>query len=173
MSLLEFGGMEPRVAADSWVAENATLVGNVVVGPGASIWYGAVLRGDNAPIVVGAKTNVQDLCLLHGELGNPVTVGQCCTIGHRATLHGCIVGDLSLIGMGAIVLDGAKIGSNCVIGAGTLILAGAVIPDNSLVVGHPGRVVRELPPSQAAEHLRKAGEYVSKWRPQPQENGAA
>src|SRR5690606_14143710 len=124
-----------------FVAPNAVLVGDVVLGPEVGVWFGVVARGDNERIAIGARSNVQENCVLHTDMGFPLTIGENCTIGHSAILHGCTIGDNSLIGMGATVLNGAKIGKNCLIGANALVTEGKEIPDNSLVVGAPRKVV--------------------------------
>ena len=134
----------PDIAPDAWVADDANLIGRVVIGAMASVWFGATLRGDNEEIRVGAGSNVQESSVLHTDIGYPLTIGANCTIGHRAMLHGCSIGDGSLIGMGATVLNGARIGRGCLIGACALITEGKDIPDGSLVMGAPGRVVRLL-----------------------------
>lgn len=164
MPICEFGGMTPCVPDDVWVAPTAILSGDVWLARGVSVWHGAVLRGDNGPISIGEGSNVQDLCLLHAALGQRTAVGRSCSIGHGALLHGCRIGDYCLIGMGAILLDGADIGRNCRIGAGTLILAGTVIPDNSLVVGQPARIIRQLSATAADEQRAEAFAYEQKWR---------
>lgn len=138
------GELTPDIADDCWVAPDAVLIGAVVLQDTASIWFGAVLRGDNEQILVGQGSNVQEHCVLHTDMGFPLVIGAGCTIGHKAMLHGCIIGDNSLIGMGATVLNGARIGKNCLIGAGALITEGKEIPDGSLVVGSPGKIVRQL-----------------------------
>ncbi|MGE4611526.1 MAG: gamma carbonic anhydrase family protein [Paracoccaceae bacterium] len=129
---------------DYWVAPTAVLVGDILMESGSSIWFGAVARGDNERISIGRGSNVQENSVMHTDMGYPLTIGKDCTIGHRAMLHGCTVGDNSLIGMGATVLNGAIIGKNCLIGAGALITEGKTIPDGSIVMGAPGKVVREL-----------------------------
>jgi len=164
MPVYVYNGHEPDFAdrATNWIAPDATLIGKVVIGESASFWFGAVLRGDNEPITVGAKTNVQEHTIMHTDIGFPLTIGRGCTIGHRAILHGCIIGDNTLIGMGAIILNGAKIGSNCLIGAGALVTEGKEFPDNSLIVGSPARVIRELD-SATIEKLKASAEhYVEK-----------
>jgi carbonic anhydrase/acetyltransferase-like protein (isoleucine patch superfamily) len=148
---------------DWWIAPNATLIGGIVLHDEASVWFNAVLRGDNETITVGARSNVQDGCVFHTDMGFPLTIGANCTIGHKAILHGCTIRDNVLVGMGATVLNGAVIGSNCIIGANALIAEGKVIPDNSLVVGVPGKVVRTLPDS-AAGITKSADGYVRNWR---------
>lgn len=145
-------GLTPEIGPNAWIADTAVLIGRVVVEADASIWFGAVLRGDNEEIRVGQRSNVQENSVLHTDMGYPLTIGAQCTIGHKAMLHGCMIGDGSLIGMGAKVLNGARIGRGCLIGAGALITEGKEIPDGSLVMGAPGRVVRVLD-SEAQERL--------------------
>jgi carbonic anhydrase/acetyltransferase-like protein (isoleucine patch superfamily) len=135
---------------DYWVAPDANVIGKVILGEGANIWFGATLRGDNEAIEVGAGSNIQENCVLHTDMGYPLVIGAGCTIGHKAMLHGCVIGENSLIGMGATVLNGARIGKNCLIGAGALITEGKEIPDGSLVMGAPGKVVRMLTEAQIA-----------------------
>ena len=146
MTIYDLDGVTPTLPSDDdfWIAPDANVIGNVVLETATSIWFGATLRGDNDPIVVGAGTNVQENAVLHTDLGFPLTIGKNCTIGHKAMLHGCTIGDESLIGMGATVLNGATIGRNCLIGAGALLPEGKTIPDGSLVMGMPGKVVRTL-----------------------------
>jgi len=141
-----------------WIAPNATVIGNVHIGINVGIWFGAVLRGDNEPITIGDDTNIQEDCVFHTDPGFPVEIGKGCTIGHKAMVHGCIIGDNSLVGMGATILNGTKIGNNCLIGAGALIPEGKEIPDNSLVVGMPGKVIRELDEG-AVEGLRNSARH--------------
>lgn len=143
----------PELAEGAWVAPDANVIGRVKLGAGASVWFGATLRGDNEWITVGAGSNIQEASVLHTDMGYPLSIGRDCTIGHNVILHGCTIGDESLIGMGATVLNGARIGRNCLIGAGALITEGKEIPDGSLVMGSPGRVVRELD-AQAIDRLR-------------------
>ena len=147
-----------------WIAPGAHVIGNVVIGEGVSIWFGAVVRGDNEPIVLAEGSNVQDNFVLHTDPGFPLRIGRECTIGHGAIVHGCIVGDRSLIGMGATVLNGAEIGRDCLVGAGTLITEGIRIPDRSLVLGVPGRVVRELTADQVADLDQAARHYRARIR---------
>lgn len=147
-----------------WVAPDATLIGKVIMEEDASIWWKSVLRGDNEPIRLGARSNIQDGCVLHTDPGYPLVIGADCTIGHRAILHGCIIGENSLIGMGATLLNGAKIGRNCIIGANALIPEGKEIPDNSLVVGMPGKVIRQLDDAAASGLAKSAAGYVANWR---------
>ena len=149
---------------DFWVAPDANVIGKIHLNTGASVWFGATLRGDNEWIDIGAGSNVQENSVLHTDIGFPLTIGRNCTIGHKAILHGCIIGDQSLIGMGAIVLNGAQIGRNCLIGAGALITEGKIIPDNSLVVGAPGKVVRSLTEAEIEGLLASATGYQTNMR---------
>lgn len=155
----ELDGIAPDIAADAWIAPDAQIIGRVVIEPGASIWWGAVLRGDNEEIRIGRGSNVQDLCCLHTDPGFPLTIGANVTVGHRAMLHGCTIGDASLIGMGATVLNGAKIGTGSLIGASALVSEGKDIPDRVLVMGAPGRVVREIDEAQYQGLLGSAARY--------------
>ena len=144
MTLYALDGTAPTIGPDTWVAPDANVIGNVTLHEAASIWFGCTLRGDNEEIVIGAGTNVQENTVMHTDIGFPLTIGAGCTIGHKAMLHGCTLGENTLIGMGATVLNGARIGKNCLIGAGALITEGKEIPDGSLVMGAPGKVMREL-----------------------------
>jgi carbonic anhydrase/acetyltransferase-like protein (isoleucine patch superfamily) len=155
-----------KIHEDTFVAPSADVVGEVTVGAGSSIWYQAVLRGDMAPITIGEHSNIQDGCLLHVANGFPLQVGNYVTVGHGAILHGCTVEDGVLIGMGAIVLDGAVIGEGSIIGAGALVPEGKVIPPRSLVVGVPGKVIRELDDTKAAGLITHAKNYEELWRKQ-------
>ena len=152
-------GIAPEIAEDAWVAPGAHLIGKVVLEAGASVWFGAVLRGDNEEIRVGAGSNVQENVVCHTDMGFPLVIGANCTIGHKAMLHGCTIGEGSLIGMGATVLNGAKIGRGCLIGAGALVTEGKEIPDGSLVMGAPGKVVRTLDEAGQERLLRSAAGY--------------
>jgi len=166
MSLYSLDGHAPQipVRGDVWVAPDANLIGRVMLGEGASVWFGATLRGDNEPIVIGDGTNVQENTVMHTDMGFPLTIGANCTIGHKAMLHGCTIGTNSLIGMGATVLNGAVIGDNCLIGAGALITEGKHIPDGSLVMGAPGKVVRELDAAAIAGLAASALHYQDNMR---------
>jgi len=158
-------GVQPETESDEWwIAPTAVLIGRVRLETDASIWWGAVLRGDNEPITVGRGSNVQDGCVCHTDPGFPLTIGPNVTVGHVAVLHGCTVGEGSLIGIGAIVLNGAKIGRNCLIGARALIAEGKEIPDNSLVMGMPGKVVGEVRPEQLLRVHRGTEKYVRNWK---------
>ncbi|MCA8883345.1 MAG: gamma carbonic anhydrase family protein [Rhodobacteraceae bacterium] len=166
MTLYMLDGRRPQLPEDGdfWVAPDANLIGKIVLLGGASVWFGCTLRGDNETIIVGQGSNVQENCVLHTDMGFPLTIGTNCTIGHKAMLHGCSIGDNSLIGMGATVLNGAKIGRNCLIGAGALITEGKEIPDGSLVMGTPGKVVRDLSPDAIAGLTRSAEGYQARMR---------
>ena len=157
-------GIEPRIDPSAWIAPDANLIGRVVVEAEASVWFGATIRGDNEEIRVGRGSNVQENCVLHTDMGYPLMIGANCTIGHKAMLHGCTIGEGSLIGMGATVLNGAKIGRGCLIGAGALITEGKEIPDGSLVMGAPGRVVRVLDAVARAGLLASAASYQANAR---------
>lgn len=153
MTLYALGDRHPDIDDSAWVAPGAHVIGTVILGPDTSIWFGACLRGDNEPIVVGPGSNVQENCVFHTDPDCPLTIGTGCTIGHKAMLHGCIIGDNTLVGMGATILNGARIGANCLIGAGALVTEGKEIPDGSLVMGMPGKVIRALD-AAAIEGLR-------------------
>lgn len=166
MGLYSLDGVAPDLpeAGACWVAPSADLIGRVRLLKNASVWFGAVLRGDNEWITIGEGSNVQDGCVLHTDMGAPLTIGTGCTIGHKAILHGCTIGDHSLIGMGATVLNHAVIGRNCLIGAGALVLERAVIPDNSLVLGAPGKPVKILDEAAVAGLHKAADSYVRNWQ---------
>ena len=146
---------------DYWIAPGARIIGNVHLKKNASIWFNAVLRGDNEPITIGENSNVQDGSVLHADPGFPLTLGKGVSVGHMVMLHGCDIGDGSLIGIGSIILNGAKIGKNCLIGANSLIAEGKVIPDNSMVIGSPGKVVKTLSPEMIAMLAKAADHYVA------------
>ena len=166
MNLWALSGIRPTLppAGEFWVAPNAVVVGRVELRRNSSIWWGAVLRGDNDPITVGEGTNIQDHSVLHTDDRVPLTIGAGVTVGHRAMLHGCTVGDNSLIGIGAVVLNRAVIGRDCLIGAGSLITEGKAIPDRSLVMGAPGKVVRELTDPEVQMLQLSALHYVENWK---------
>jgi len=164
----------PQIDPSAFVFDNATVIGRVVLGRGVSIWPYATLRGDNEPIVIGDGSNVQEGCVLHTDPGCPLTIGRNVTLGHQAMVHGCTIGDGSLIGIQAVILNNAVIGRNCLIGAGALITEGKVIPDNSLVLGRPAKIVRELTAEEIERnHANNAG-YVERgaaYRAQLKETG--
>jgi carbonic anhydrase/acetyltransferase-like protein (isoleucine patch superfamily) len=166
MALYELDGVAVETPADGryWVAESAVVLGKVAIEEDASVWFGAVLRGDNELIRIGARSNVQDGCVLHTDPGFPLTIGADCTIGHMVMLHGCSIGRGSLIGIGSIILNGAKIGEQCLIGANTLVPEGKEFPARSMVLGSPGKVVRELTDEDVARFGRAADRYVANWK---------
>ena len=166
MALYSLDGVEPTVPASEnyWVAENATVLGNVTLGENASVWFNAVLRGDNDPIHIGDNTNIQDGSVLHTDIGCPLNIGRDVTVGHMVMLHGCTIGDESLIGIGATIMNKAEIGRNCIIGAHSLIPEGKVIPDNSLVMGAPGKIIKTLGSEQIAMLRGSAAVYVANWK---------
>ena len=156
----ELDGHRVQAEGEYFVADNAVLLGRVLLKHNASVWFGAVLRGDNDLITVGDHSNVQDLSVLHTDAGCPLTIGSYCTIGHKVMLHGCTIGDNTLVGINSGILNNAVIGPNCLIGANSLIPEGKVIPAGSLVMGSPGKVVRELTPEQIEGLRRSAEGYV-------------
>ncbi len=166
MTLYALKDRKPSLPEDKdfWVAPDANVIGKVIIETGVSVWFGATLRGDNEAITLGAGTNVQENCVFHTDMGFPLSIGKNCTIGHKAMLHGCTIGEQSLVGMGATILNGAKIGNNCLIGAGALVPEGKVIPDGSLVMGMPGKVVRELGADAIDGLLKSAEHYQEKMR---------
>ncbi|MDR6730119.1 gamma carbonic anhydrase family protein [Delftia lacustris] len=164
MAIYELDGVAPEVAASAWVADSAEVVGNVQLAEDASIWFGAVLRGDCESITIGEGSNIQDASVLHADLGQPLVVGRHVTVGHQVMLHGCTIGDESLIGIGAVVLNGAKIGRNCLVGAGALITEGKEFPDGSMIIGSPAKAVRQLTPEQIEGLRRSAQHYVDNAR---------
>nr|WP_245223941.1 gamma carbonic anhydrase family protein [Rhizobium halophytocola] len=147
-----------------WIAPDAHVIGDVVIGEDVGIWFGTVLRGDQATISVGAGTNLQEGVMVHADAGYPTTIGKGCTIGHHAIVHGCTLGDNVLVGMGATVLNGAKIGNNCLIGANALVTEGKEFPDNSLIVGAPARAVRTLDDKAVAGLKLSAAHYIANWK---------
>ena len=158
MALYELDGVAPQLADGTWVADSAQVMGSVVLGENVSVWFGAVLRGDTEPLTIGRTSNVQDLSVLHADAGCPLTIGENVTIGHQVMLHGCTVGDNSLIGIQAVVLNNAKIGRNSIVGAGSVVTEGKEFPDNSLIIGSPAKVVRTLDDAAAAK-LRASAEH--------------
>ena len=172
MSIYPLGELSPKIDPDSWIAPNATVIGEVEIAKGASIWWNCTLRGDTDLLSVGENSNIQDNSVLHTDPGIPLVVGKNVTVGHRVILHGCTVGDNSLIGMGSTLLNRSVIGKNCLIGANTLIPEGKVIPDRSLVVGLPGRIVRELTDEEVAGLQTSADRYVAQWQRYERELGS-
>ncbi len=166
MSAHKLDDFEPQFPASGnyWVAPNATLIGKVIMHENASVWYNVTIRGDNEPITIGENTNIQDGSVLHNDIGIPLNIGKNVTVGHMAMLHGCEIGDNSLIGIGAVILNRVKIGKNCIIGAKALIPEGKEIPDNSLVMGAPGKIIREVTPEMAQGLTASAMHYVGNWQ---------
>jgi carbonic anhydrase/acetyltransferase-like protein (isoleucine patch superfamily) len=166
VSVYSLGNVTPELPNDDeyWIAPNAAVMGKVILKKNASVWWGVTLRGDNDPIIIGEGSNIQDGSVIHTDTGSPCTIGANVTVGHMVMLHGCVIGDGSLVGIGSTVLNGAVIGKNCLIGAGCLITEGKQIPDNSLVMGAPGKVVRELSPEQAMRVALGAAHYVENWK---------
>jgi carbonic anhydrase/acetyltransferase-like protein (isoleucine patch superfamily) len=160
MAIYQLDDAVPQIAPGAWVADSATVLGRVVMEEGASVWYGAVLRGDNDLIHLGRNTNIQDGSVLHTDTGMPLTLGDNVTVGHQVMLHGCTVGDGTLIGIQAVVLNGAKIGRHCIVGAGALVTEGKEFPDGSLIVGTPAKVVRMLDAKQMEMLARLAEHYL-------------
>jgi carbonic anhydrase/acetyltransferase-like protein (isoleucine patch superfamily) len=164
MPLYALDGVSPYISPGVWVAPDAQLIGLVDLGPDASVWFGAVLRGDNEKISIGARTNIQDGAVLHTDLGYPIEIGDGCTIGHRAIVHGCVIGPNTLIGMGATLLNGVNVGRNCLVGANSLLTEGKVYPDNSLIIGAPARVMRALKETEIVQLRDSAAGYVANAR---------
>ena len=164
MSVFTLGEKQPQIAPDAWIAPNATVIGDVRLGAMSSIWWNAVLRGDNDPIVIGENSNIQDGSVLHTDEGVPMQIGANVTVGHLVMLHGCTVGDGSLIGIGSIILNRAVIGRGSIVGANTLIPEGKVYPERVLIVGSPGKVVRELSDEEVARLQASAAHYVENAR---------
>ena len=164
MTVYALDGVAPEIDPDAWIAPTAQVLGKVTLGPGVGVWFGAVLRGDNERITIGPETNLQEQVVCHTDMGYPLRVGAGCTIGHKAMLHGCTIGDNTLVGMGATILNGAKIGRDCLIGAGALVTEGKEIPDGSLVVGAPAQVKRTLTEDQIDGLRNSAAGYVANMR---------
>lgn len=160
MAIYELDGTAPRLADSAWVADSAQVMGNVVLAEDSSVWFGAVLRGDTETITVGKGSNIQDGSVLHADVGFPLTLGKHVTVGHQVMLHGCTIGDETLIGIGATVLNGAKIGKNCLVGARALVTEGKEFPDGSMIFGSPAKVVRSLTPEQI-EGLRRSAQHYT------------
>lgn len=164
MAIYQLDGLAPQLGEGAWVADSAQVIGDVQLGRLASVWFGAVLRGDSAALVIGEGSNVQDLSVLHADRGVPLHIGQGVSVGHQAMLHGCTIGDHSLIGIQSVVLNHARIGRNCLVGAGSLVTEGKVFPDNVLIMGRPARVVRSLDEEAIARLRRTAQHYVDNAR---------
>lgn len=171
MSLYSLGDWKPLLGQGAWAAPSADLIGDVRLGARASVWFGAVLRGDNTPLILGDETNFQDGAIGHSDPGFPLTIGARVTVGHQAILHGCTIADDCLVGMGARVLNGAEIKTECIIGAGALVTEGKAFGSGSLIVGAPARVVRKLTDNErmmlrasASHYAEKAARYAAELR---------
>ena len=164
MALYELDGVAPQLGDGAWVADSAEVMGRVTLAENANVWFGAVLRGDTEAMTIGRNSNIQDLSVLHCDIGCPLTVGENVTVGHQAMLHGCTIGDNTLIGMQAVVLNNAKIGRNSIVGAGALVTEGSEFPDNSMILGSPAKVVRTLDEAAAAKLRQGAEHYVKNAR---------
>ncbi len=160
MAIYELDGKQPTIGAGAWVADTADVIGTVELADNASIWFGAVVRGDTEPIRIGKNSNIQDCSVLHTDIACPLTIGENVTVGHQVMLHGCTIGDNSLIGIQAVVLNNAKIGKNSIVGAGSVVTEGKEFPDNSLIVGSPAKLVRMLDDATTAKLLQSAKHYV-------------
>ena len=161
MAIYQLDDLIPQIHASAYIADSAQVIGDVVVGENASVWFGVVIRGDSETITIGKGSNVQDLSMLHADPGVPLTLGENVTIGHQVMLHGCSVGDGSLIGIQAVVLNNAKIGKNCLVGAGSVVTEGKEFPDNALIIGSPAKVVRIMSDEQVAKMHSAAKHYVA------------
>ena len=160
MAIYQLDNDVPTIHPSAWVAEGAQVLGNVTMKANASVWFGAVVRGDTATIHIGENSNIQDASVLHADVGMPLHIGDNVTVGHQVMLHGCTVGDGSLIGIGAVVLNGAKIGKGCLVGAGSLVTEGKTFPDGSMILGSPAKVVKQLTPEQMNGLMQSAKHYV-------------
>ena len=161
MAVYQLDNQTPRIAGSAWVADSAQVIGNVELAEGASVWFGVILRGDSELLSIGRGSNVQDGSMIHADPGFPVMLGENVSIGHQVMLHGCTVGDGSLVGIQSVVLNGAKIGRNCLVGAGSLVTEGKEFPDGSLIMGSPAKLVRPLTPEQLQVLKHAAAHYVA------------
>ena len=164
MAIYQLDDLTPTVHPSAWVADNAQVIGRVMLAEDTSVWFGVIIRGDNDPITVGRGTNIQENSVLHTDHGKPLVLGENVTVGHQVMLHGCTVGNNSLIGIGAIVLNGAKIGNNCLVGAGSLVTEGKEFPDGSMIIGSPAKAVRMLSPEQIEGLKMSARHYIDNAR---------
>jgi carbonic anhydrase/acetyltransferase-like protein (isoleucine patch superfamily) len=160
MAIYQLGDLTPQLHATAWVADSAEVMGDVVMGEGSSIWFGTVVRGDSDTIRIGCGSNIQDNCTLHADPGKPLTIGDNVSVGHQVMLHGCTIGDGTLVGIGSVLLNNARIGQNCIVGAGSLVTEGKEFPDGSMIMGSPAKVVRQLTQEQIADLQRIAKHYV-------------
>lgn len=164
MAVYALNGVAPNVAASAWIADSAQVMGNAILEQDVSVWFGAVLRGDTEVMRIGAGSNIQDCCVLHADVGLPLIVGADVTVGHHVTLHGCSIGDGSLVGIGAVVLNAARIGRHCLVGAGALVTEGKQFADGSVILGSPAKVVRQLTPEEIEGQRASARQYVDNAR---------
>ena len=164
MAIYQLDGLAPRMGSGAWVADSAQVIGDVILGDNTSVWFGSVLRGDSERITLGNNVNVQDMCVLHADMGVPLVIGDGASIGHQAMLHGCSIGEGSLIAIGAVVLNYARIGKHCLVGAGALVTEGKEFPDGSMILGSPAKVVRQLSPEQIAGLALIAKHYCANAR---------
>jgi carbonic anhydrase/acetyltransferase-like protein (isoleucine patch superfamily) len=162
MAVYQLGEHAPEIDASAFIADSATLIGKVSVEAGASVWFGVTMRGDNERITIGEGSNVQEACVMHTDMGFPLTVGKNVTIGHQAMLHGCTVGDGTLVGIQAVILNGARIGKGCLVGAGALVTEGKEFPDHCLIIGSPAKAVRTLEPDEVMRLQAAAASYVAR-----------
>jgi carbonic anhydrase/acetyltransferase-like protein (isoleucine patch superfamily) len=164
MALYKLGEYAPKIHDNAWIAASAEVIGRVTLAEGASIWFGAIVRGDVEDIYIGRNSNIQDNSVLHADTGQPLVIGENVTVGHHVMLHGCNVGDGALIGIRAVVLNGAQIGRNCIVGAGAVVTEGKSFPDGTLILGAPAKVVKEVSPEQIAGMKAGAAHYVENAR---------
>ena len=165
MALYSLNNISPSLPkGDFWISETAHIIGNVVIGNNTSIWFGAVIRGDNEPIVIGDNTNIQENTVIHVDKGADVNIGSGCTIGHKAIIHGCTIGNNTLVGMGTIILNNAYIGNNCLVGAGSLITEGKTFPDKTLIMGSPAKVKRNLTEEEIEQNKLSANHYIDNFK---------
>lgn len=164
MSVFRLGDLTPISQGEAWVAPTAAVIGRVDICKGASVWFNAVVRGDNELIRIGERTNIQDGAVLHTDMGYPLNIGDDVTVGHQAVLHGCMIGDNTLIGIGAVIMNGARIGKNCIIGARAMVTTDKIIPDNSVVIGSPAQVVRQTTADERADISASASHYMDNWK---------
>ena len=164
MAIYKLEGVTPRISDSAWVADSAQVMGNVELADDASVWFGVVIRGDTETIRIGRGSNIQDLSMLHADVGKPLTVGEFVTVGHRVVLHGCTIGDGCLIGIGAVILNGARIGEGCLVGAGALVTEGKEFAPGSMILGSPARVVSQLTPERIAGLRHGAMGYIANTR---------
>ena len=162
--MYELNGRKPEFLGDYWIAESADVIGNVILGDQVSVWFNAVLRGDNDPITVGRSSNIQDGSVLHSDHGSPLTIKEGVTVGHKVMLHGCFIGENSLIGINSVILNGARVGKNCLIGANSLIPEGKDIPEGSLVMGSPAKVIRQLDERSVAALRISSENYIANYK---------